>query len=113
MNDTDLNYFALENFPKIFTVSTVYLVRFPRPAEVHSNESYSLYIEIDEYDYLVGIQPHSNFFGKKYGDMDHDEKRIVWDWLMEMELLEWRRIGPEDSELFATKRLTSKDNNDD
>lgn len=34
-------------------------------------------------------------------------EREVWSWLREWELVELKSIGPEDSEYFATERLTN------
>jgi hypothetical protein len=37
-----------------------------------------------------------------------DAMQEVWFWLREWELVELKKIGPDDSEYFATERLTGK-----
>lgn len=97
--------YAEENAPYVKQTSVVYIVRSPRPAEMKSEDVIRLYVEVDISDGLATLQPYSSFQGKNYKDMDHSERREVYDYLIEWELLEWRKIGPEDSELFATNNL--------
>jgi hypothetical protein len=63
-----------------------------------------LYIEVEESG-MIQLNSYSFFNGKKEADMSFDERREVYEYLCEWELAVWRRIGPEDSELFATEKL--------
>lgn len=92
--------------PKSFHYAVVYRVEFPRDKQPQASWTpYRLYVEVDNYD-QVHISDNSYWFGKHWHDMSWAERREVWDVLVEWELFEWRRIGPEDSELFATDKLT-------
>lgn len=93
-----------ENKPHVEESCRIYSVRFPRPTEVKRDEVYWLYVSVDEYDYAE-IMGYSSFGGKSYKNMDFEDRKEVHDFLIEWEILEWRRIGPEDSELFATKEF--------
>jgi hypothetical protein len=63
-----------------------------------------VYVEVED-DGLLIIQDHSWFNQKTFRIMEWEERREVYDWLIEWEYAEWRKIGPEDSELFATTKL--------
>lgn len=91
--------------PYVKQTSVVYIVRNPRPAEIKWDDGYTLYVECDITDGLVNIQAHSHFLGKSFKNMEHSEKMEVYSFLTEWELCEWQKIGPEDSELFATQKL--------
>ena len=92
-----------ENEPKLEETGTVYCVKFPNPVDKR-NQYYAIWVEVDRYD-LANVQEHSIFLGKSFKNMDWKQRREVYDFLIEWELCEWRRIGPEDSELFATDKL--------
>jgi len=73
-------------------------------------------IGIDAYG-MISLEQNTSWYGKKYkgamsGDdfndptiMQHEDRMEVFGWLIEWEMAEWRAIGPEDNELFATKKL--------
>lgn len=65
---------------------------------------YAFFIEV-ETDGLAYIQPHSAWKLRSFKNLDHDERMEVYEFLTEWEFLEWKRVGPEDSELFATEKL--------
>ena len=56
-------------------------------------------------DGLAHVEDNSMYFGKRYKDMTQPEQGEVLDYLLEWEYVEYRRVGPEDSELFATEKL--------
>ena len=74
-------------------------------SEVH------ILVDVDEYGNLGVISA----FG--FGDIDLNPKdrskraenfmnrQSIYTYLQEFELVTWRQIGPEDSEIFATKKL--------
>src|SRR5580765_8574595 len=78
-----------------------------------------LIIGIDSYG-QIGIEEGTRWYGKKYqGAMNSDDmknpaliqaedRKEIYDWLIEWEYAEWRRIGPEDSELFVTIKLADQ-----
>jgi hypothetical protein len=78
-----------------------------------------LIIGIDSYG-QISIEQGTVWYGKKYqgamsGDdmknpalIQYDDRREIYDWLIYWEYAEWRRIGPEDSELFVTKKLADQ-----
>jgi hypothetical protein len=77
-----------------------------------------IYLDVDDNDYsdppwetqsLYMIQGFneriSSWFGKRVDKMTYDERKEIWEWLTEWELVVLRKIGPEDSEYFATDKL--------
>ena len=97
-----------ENAPTVKQTAVVYHLQFPRPAEVKREDSYYLYVEVDSRDELATVQDYSSYLGKSFGRMDFDERMEVYEFLTEWEFCEWRKIGPEDRELFATHKLTGE-----
>lgn len=100
-----IDLWADENEPETHYWSKVYLVRIPRASERTSSEQFFVYVEVDQYD-IISIGGDSSWFGNKV-DRDNIHKEI-YDWLVEWELAEWKQIGPEDSEIFATEKLTKE-----
>lgn len=96
--------YADENEPVSEFYATVYRVKFPRPGEFN----YWIYIEVDQYGMLI-LQDHTFFCGKTFRNMSRNERSEVYEFLVEWELAEWKQIGPEDRELFATERLTREE----
>jgi hypothetical protein len=62
-------------------------------------------VDVDEYG-MATLGRHTRWFGKGIRNMSHQEKREIYLWLQEWEFIELRPIGPEDSEYFATDKLT-------
>lgn len=52
-------------------------------------------------------QPRPAIYSPSNWHLLEVEKR-VWEWLVEWELVELKAIGPEDSEYFATTKLTGE-----
>lgn len=100
-----IDLYADENAPYVKQTSKVYIVRYPRPAEMKWDERYALYVEVGLETRELHVQPHSMFLGKTFKNMDHGEQMDVYSFLCEWDFAQWRRIGPEDSELFATSKL--------
>lgn len=105
MSET-VDLYADENEPKFEEVGTVYYVGFPRPSEIDRPNSYFLYVEVDNWD-MVNIQGHSVWAGQNFKNLTWDQRTEVYSLLVEWELCEWKSIGPEDRELFATEKLRS------
>jgi len=71
-----------------------------------------IFVEVDQHNGSISIQGRSTWNGKR---LDQQAKplsrefyaleREVIDYLAEWELVEWRSIGPEDREVFATNKL--------
>lgn len=73
-------------------------------------------IGIDAYG-MISLEMGTSWYGRKYkGAMGHndlydprvmqpDDHMAAYNWLIEWELAEWRSIGPEDKELYATKKF--------
>lgn len=92
--------------PEPYHHSVIYRVEFPRDKMPQASWApYRIYVEIDNYD-QASLSKYTYWFGKRLEDMSYEEQREIMDYLVEWELLEWKRIGPEDSELFATDKLT-------
>lgn len=92
------------NPPVVKQTAIIYHVSHPNPATRRWADGYFVYIEVEDSDYAQ-IQQHSSYYGKSYKNMEHSERMDLYTFLVEHELLEWRKIGPEDSELFATEKL--------
>lgn len=94
---------------EIWQVEPKVLVTLPaKKLRVHANlDKTILSAQIELYsDGYATIESYTGF-----GDVPEDsykryeQERDVIDWLVEWELLCWRKIGPEDMEIFATKKL--------
>lgn len=99
-----IDLYADENEPVSEWIGNIYSVKL-----LHGDREnrYNIYVEVDEYG-QISIQDHTFFLGKDFRSMSWEERREVYSVLVEWELAEWRSIGPEDSELFATKKLEPK-----
>jgi hypothetical protein len=98
-----MDIYAPENEPEIHEWATVYLVKIPfKPT--HPTRT-AVYVEVDEYG-VISIHPYAVWSGHK--PKTHQQLMEIYEWLVEWELAEWKAIGPEDSELFATEKLHRK-----
>jgi hypothetical protein len=66
----------------------------------------SIWVEVEIETGMINVQDHSRFNGKDFRNMEYEERREVYDWLTEWEYAAWHRIGYDDTELFATKKLS-------
>ena len=102
---TEFDLYAEENEPRVAFQYTVYGVRVPwrqDTRDITVNVSLIVY----DQDNLVSIDFNRTTWD--LGDLTEDVKQhaqAIWDWLSEWELVELKRIGPEDSEYFATDKF--------
>ena len=111
----EIDLYSDECKPVAQFYSTMYRVSIPRPAEYPTGEIPFVHVEVD-YLGMVTIDRDRTFWsGTRLRTLDivNDNRSVnsllqeIYDWLVEWELAEWRAIGPEDSELFATEKLMS------
>ena len=82
--------------PVVHEHGKIYWIRTP-------DHKHGAFVEVELESGMVGISTSWGF-----GDPNAKEwqrNREAMDWLVEWELAEWKNIGPEDAELFATKKL--------
>ena len=108
-NPEELDLFADENEPEAIFHGEVYCVRLPRDRwmEYRTGSLPFLYVEVEE-DGLINILDYSHWNGKRVKELTHNEQREIFEYLREWELIALQKIGPEDREWFATKKLSSK-----
>jgi hypothetical protein len=87
-------------------------IPYPRSNVIPTNIQPFVYVEVDEYG-MVNIQSHRTvWFGARpdtHNRITHSIYKEIYEWLVEWEFAEWKRIGPEDSELFATEKLVGEE----
>jgi hypothetical protein len=105
MMTTTIDLWAEENAPIVNEVATVYSLRIPRDLTRRTSDSANVYVEVDQYG-MMNIHTGTYWFRRDW-KQDYSIQREIMDWLVEWEYAEWRQIGPEDSELFATEKLTN------
>jgi len=105
----DIDLWDAENEPVFSEVWTTYLVKLPHNTSRKSDEMVFVYVEVDQYGLVSLDRQHTIWFGEKYSMSSHELARSIYEWLVEWEFAEWKAIGPEDSELFATEKLVGKD----
>lgn len=112
---SSIDLYADENKPVVHFYSTTYRVSISRPAEVLTRDIPFVYVEVDYLDMISIDRSRTNWSGQRLGNLDivTDNRSVnslmqeIYEWLVEWELAEWKAIGPEDSELFATEKLLS------
>jgi len=105
MTQTEFDIYADENKPAVKFYGHIWLIHPPDKTTPRKwNDRFRLYVHVES-DGLIGLESHTHWFGKHYDDTDYPDRQEIYEYLVEWELAEWRRIGPEDSELFATKLL--------
>jgi hypothetical protein len=111
----DLDLYADENEPEVGFVHKTYRVKVPmkRSMELPTNWLPFVYVEVDEYGMINIDRNHTMWFGDRLTQVDASKSvsqmyKEIYGWLVEWELARWIPIGPEDSELFATKKLTGE-----
>jgi hypothetical protein len=106
---TDFELYDDDNAPTSKQWCVVYVVELNRGTLRNLKTSmynpFRIYLEVHD-DGLVQLGDHTTWFGVKVGDMNHEQKSEIYEYLTEWEICEWQRVGPEDSELFATDKLT-------
>ena len=116
MTDEKLDIYADENEPKSYSIGVIRQYRVEIPNQ-HYNFYAVLSVREDNYAEIDGIK-FDGVAGPKTGGFrlsDPNDKAAwdlqqeVWGWLMEWELVELKAIGPEDSEYFATEKLTNSE----
>lgn len=66
------------------------------------------YASLDNWRWGEHRQPRSHVYSAENRHLMETEQE-VWEWLKEWEFVELKAIGPEDSEYFATAKLTGKE----
>ena len=107
---TEVDIWADDMRPEVRFVGIQYGIRLSNKKiiELRQTDQFKspyAYVTVEEGGLLM-VEDNTYFNGMKFRDMTWEQRRDVYDWLIEWELAEWRRIGPEDSELFATDKLT-------
>jgi hypothetical protein len=92
---------------------TIYRVTIPQAQHsgIKTRDIPFAYIGVDIYG-LIEIMSYAwdgEYSSHGVSNRVHTE---IFKWLVEWELAEWRSIGPEDSDLFATSKLHKGDWND-
>jgi hypothetical protein len=99
---------AEENAPEVFYNATVYCVRYPfhirrtLPTKVLP----FVYLEVDPYG-MVDVRSYHWFGATSSEGKDWRIQKEIFSYLQEWEYIQSIRIGPEDSEWFATDKLLS------
>ena len=105
---TEVDLYAHE--PEITFYAHVWRVQLPHRLrmELPTKEQIFLYVWVEP-DGLISVDKRSVWFDEYYydigGEYNYDLNEEIYEYLTEWELAVWRRIGPEDRELFATKLL--------
>ena len=115
---TDIDIFAEGMGPEKFEYK-LFFIRMPHALDRKTGETITCRISVDQYGYCEMVDwynfglrdPHTSYNSLMDQKLIEAEKE-VWEWLAEWELVELRRIGPEDSEYFATSKLTGDPNDD-
>lgn len=63
----------------------------------------NLWVSVDRYGLIDKLE--GTFQGVHTNTMEWEQSRKIYEYLQEWELVTLRKIGPEDSEWFATKKL--------
>jgi hypothetical protein len=92
--------------PDVQRVWVTHHVHIPwnRRSEFKTGNHYSIYVDVEESG-LIQLNETTWWNGKRADKLTYEERREVYEFLIEWELASWRAIGPEDSELFALKKL--------
>lgn len=104
----EVDIFADENEPRNQFFGNMYRVGFDKYIYATLRVADDGYCDLWDW-YWFGLRdPHRGY--KLSDPEDHklwDAMQNVWTWLREWEFVELKPIGPEDSEYFATERLTN------
>lgn len=104
----NFDLFADTHEPVVKPAYMTYRIQLPKEVSTHfktvTYTPYIIYLDVDRLG-CASLNERTYWFGNHAGHMSHLHKQEIYDFLIEWELIEWRRIGPEDSELFATEKL--------
>lgn len=95
--------YADEYEPIVNQHSRIYRIVIPKWDERRSIDNGFVYVEVDNYGIISIQEKCTTWFGEDISQPS--VRRDITSWLVEWELAEWKQIGSEDSELFATDRL--------
>lgn len=88
-----------------FTFShTTYRITIPNQMEKPSKLIPYVYVEVDQYNMITVDRARTTWI-RGFSPSENKTLMEIYEWLIEWELAEWRDIGPEDRELFATEKL--------
>ncbi len=101
--------------PEFFEYRLFY-IRMPKVLDRKTGDTITCRLSIDKYGYCELVDwycfgkrdPHEPYTSETMELREYE--MAVWEWLAEWELVELRPIGPEDSEYFATAKLTGDEN---
>ena len=102
-----MDIFADENKPRVADLGKITTYRIDIP-NAHFDYYAVLWVREDGYAELQDFKFHgirSPQQGEYNSVESYAQRKEVWDWLMEWELVELKPIGPEDSEYFITHEL--------
>jgi hypothetical protein len=97
-----VDLYADENEPVVKDWATIYTLLVLRSLD-QTRGHICVYVEVDNEYGLISLSNHTVWFGRSVNS--HETRMEIYEWLVEWELAEWKAIGPEDSELFATEKL--------
>jgi hypothetical protein len=100
-----------ENEPKYGAIGTMYCVHSERrEAVAYLVVEEGGYTELWDWRWFGKRDPHRSYKLTVPEDRElWDAMREVWSWLREWEYVELKPIGPDDTEYFATKKLTGEE----
>ena len=106
-----LDIYADENEPVAQQAWITYRLALPDEVRktMKSGTQPIIYVEVDEYGMVNLDDSHSYWFGEPLSKSVYEVRREIWEWLVEWEFARWIKIGPDDRELFALKKLTGED----
>ena len=99
-----IDIYADSNEPTPVYWGRIYLLRLTHE-QTGRDQATSIWVNVDTYDELSVEK--GTWLGEPVDRQNWAQVREILDWLVEWEYAEWRRIGPEDSEVFATEKLLS------
>jgi hypothetical protein len=111
--NAEYDLWADENEPTAKYAYTTYRLSVPKPSEMKTSEVPFVYVEVDEYGVVSINTRYSVWFGEKFDQnfsaSSHHLYNEIYEWLVEWDLAEWKKIGPDDKELFATAKLVGEE----
>ena len=98
----DFNLYDDEHEPKVCEYAKVYWLKIDDKKTGRENFT-NVFITVDPYD-MINLDS-GQFLGESIDTTNHKRCLEIYGWLVEWEYAEWKKIGPEDSELFASDKL--------
>jgi hypothetical protein len=107
MVNENFDLYADEHAPAAAHQAVVYTLGVnSEHKQPHPGRVITVYVAVDNYG-MCHLEHNGFWLGEKVDPTNHTLAREIYDWLVEWEYAEWKAIGPEDHELFATEKLTS------